>query len=256
MQKSRYEKRFHAGKLLAAAAVCLMMFSSISDTLAINTYVRDLKGMAIPVTTYHVERPMAALTFDVGLAGDQPGDIAGILEELRAQKVKATFFLTGEWVEKNPLTAKAIVHAGHEVGRMLYTHRDANRLDAEEIRWELTRSDLAWERAGLPDVNLFRIPHGETKGEIAKAIRARHQHLISWSINAAPSTPETAAMAAAGLKKEGLQPGSIIRLRTDAPSQLALPQLIHNLKLAGYGITTITDLQAETERQLTREESP
>ncbi|HEU4965090.1 MAG TPA: polysaccharide deacetylase family protein [Bacilli bacterium] len=248
MKQPSYVQRIHAGKLLAAAAVCLMMFSSISDTLAINTYVHDLKGMATPVTTYNVERSLVALTFDVGLPGDNPGDIVDILEELRAQKVKATFFLTGEWVEQNPRTALAVYQAGHEIGRSLYSYRkNADNMTADALTADMLKTDRAWKKAGLPDGSLFRVPHGAADGAVAKVIRTRHQNLISWSIDAAPHSVASAAMAAAGLNKEGLRPGAIIRLRIDEASREALPQLIQNIKLADYRLATISELQRETE---------
>jgi peptidoglycan/xylan/chitin deacetylase (PgdA/CDA1 family) len=236
-------RTFHTGKLLTACAVCLLMFSGITDTLAINTYVRDLKGLAIPVQTYRVEQPMVALTFDVAADSDQ---VAQILVKLRAEKVKATFFLTGEWVDRHPNLARAIVREGHEVGRSLYTWRKASEMSAQELRKELQKTDAAWSSARLPDVNLFRVPFGETKGQVAKEIRARHENLIAWSVNAAPESKETAKETWSGMAT-GLQAGDIVRLRADKITAEGLSEVLKQIRGAGYEVKTISSLQAEVQ---------
>lgn len=235
-------RRIRAGKLVAASFVCVLMFSSVSDIMAINTYVRDLKGLAIPVQTYNVEAPVVALTFDIGGAAEER--VPEILLQLKRTKTKATFFLTGQWVEKHPQTAKAIVREGHEVGRSLYTYRGATELTTAEVEAEIAKTDRAWQQAGLPEGHLFRVPFGETKGEIAKVIRARHEQLISWSINAAPKTPDQATQVLADLEKS-LHPGDVLRLQTDAASLAVLPELLKRVKKAGYEIRPIQTLQDE-----------
>ncbi|KEO82984.1 polysaccharide deacetylase family protein [Tumebacillus flagellatus] len=238
-------RRVQAGKLLAAAAVCLLLYSGLSDTMAINTYVRDLKGMAIPVQSFNVQEKAVALTFDVGASDNER--IADILNQLRTQHVQATFFLTGEWVEKNPRTALEIVKQGHEVGHSLYTYQKATALSAADLQAELDRSDAAWKKAGLPDSALFRIPYGDaqnSKGLLAKQIRERHEDLISWSVNAAPNVGQDPATVWTGLEKS-LQPGDILRLRTDAQTSKGLTQLLQLVQGAGFQWSTCSDLQGK-----------
>jgi peptidoglycan/xylan/chitin deacetylase (PgdA/CDA1 family) len=231
--------KHQAGKLLAAAAVCLLMFSSISDTMAINTYVRDLKGMAVPVQSFQVEHPSIALTFDVGAT---PTDrVSDVLEQLHKAKIKGTFFLSGEWVTKNPRTAREIVRQGHEVGQTLYTYRKASEMTEEEIRLEIAEAKAAWRKAGLPDTRLFRVPYGESKGPITKVIRERGDRLIAWSINAAWETSSGKATreTIAGFEPS-FKPGDIVRMRVDKEAALELPMLIKRAKEAGFGFLTIS----------------
>lgn len=241
-----YARRVHAGKLLAATAACLIMFSGFGDTLAINTYVRDLKGMAIPVQTYNVSAPVVALTFDVGLNGDRVGDV---LEQLNRAGVKATFFMTGQWVATHPETAQEMVREGHEVGQSLYTYRPVNGLSVADVTADLNKSDAAWKQADLPSSRFFRVPFGETRGAVAMAIRDRHEELISWSIDATPdnATPASSQQVSDvwnGIERS-LHPGDIIRLRADAATAKALPVLIKRIRASGYEVRTISSLQAE-----------
>jgi peptidoglycan/xylan/chitin deacetylase (PgdA/CDA1 family) len=235
-------RRVQGGKLLAAAAVCLLLYSGLSDTMAINTYVRDLKGLALPVQSYNTAEKAVALTFDVGASDSE--QVAEVLQQLRVARVHATFFLTGEWVEKNPRTAVEIVRMGHEVGRTLYTYQKATELSEAEVEAELTKSDKAWQKAGLPDSALFRIPFGESKGAVAKAIRARHENLIAWSANLAPEPGQDAVAVWSGLE-EAMHPGDILRLRTDAATAKHLPKLLQRVQGQGYQWKTCSELEGE-----------
>ncbi|WP_165898127.1 polysaccharide deacetylase family protein [Tumebacillus sp. BK434] len=233
----------HSGKLVAACAVCLLMFSGITDTLAINTYVRDLKGLAIPVQTYRVEHPVVALTFDVSQDSDP---VAQILVKLRTERARATFFLTGEWVERHPHLARAIVKEGHEVGRSLYSSRTASELSPEQLRQELQKTDDAWRAAHLPEVDLFRVPDGETNGQVAKEIRKRHENLIAWSVTAVPESPGAAAGVWSGLPS-ALSAGDIVRLRADRLTLEGISTVLTGIRGAGYDVKTISSMQEEVE---------
>ena len=59
------------------------------------------------------------LTFD---DGPNPVSTPKILQILRQEGIKATFFLTGENVEKNPDIASQIVNEGHEIGQHGHCH--------------------------------------------------------------------------------------------------------------------------------------
>ena len=59
-------------------------------------------------------------------------DIDEILETLRSNEVKITFFVVGEWVDKNPEAVKKIHLEGHEIGNHSNTHPHVNNLTYEQ----------------------------------------------------------------------------------------------------------------------------
>jgi peptidoglycan/xylan/chitin deacetylase (PgdA/CDA1 family) len=239
MKKISYARRVHLGKLAVAGAVCLLLLSALSDTLAINTYVRELRGMAVPVQSFPVKTQVLAVTFDVRADADRVGDV---LKQLRSQKVKATFFLTGEWVSRHPQTAKMIQQEGHEIGRSLYTYHSPDDMTREQLEEELRRTDAAWKQAGLQGGDLFRVPYGETKGEIAKLIRSRQEQLIGWSLDVAPASAGEVKELLSSLPAE-VHPGTILRLGLDPDSAAQLPDLLKRLKADGYELRTVSSLQ-------------
>lgn len=66
----------------------------------------------------HGSKGSVALTFDDGPSPDT----MKILDVLRDENIKATFFLIGENVEKYPEIARKIAAEGHEIGNHSYSH--------------------------------------------------------------------------------------------------------------------------------------
>ena len=85
-------------------------------------------------------RRQIALTFDGGSSADA---LPELLAALRGASVKCTFFLTGEWVQRYPDSAKQIVADGHEIGNHTWSHPDLSTLSERDISWEIKRADAA-----------------------------------------------------------------------------------------------------------------
>src|SRR5258708_21824445 len=78
-----------------------------------------------------------ALTFDDGPHALGTPAVLGILA---GANVRATFFLVGEQVRRNPALAREIVDAGHEVGLHCDRHRNLLRLSPRPAREGLDRA--------------------------------------------------------------------------------------------------------------------
>jgi peptidoglycan/xylan/chitin deacetylase (PgdA/CDA1 family) len=74
---------------------------------------------AVAVYRGNPNRRMVALTFDATYGDNQTYEL---LEILRNNNIKATFFLSGIWLINYPQLARAIAAEGHEIGNHSYTH--------------------------------------------------------------------------------------------------------------------------------------
>jgi len=85
---------------------------------------------------------------------------ARILDLLRTQQVRATFFVLGLVAEQHPALIRAIAAAGHELAAHGWSHRRLWLLTPDEFRDELTRTDAAISAAlGRPHRSRgFRAP--------------------------------------------------------------------------------------------------
>lgn len=103
---------------------CLVEVGFLSNSkerekLNSQEYMEKLvQGMADAVELYFYPKKMY-LTFDDGPSAENTMKVLDILKE---KNVKATFFVVGENVEKNPEVAKRIVEEGHTIGIHCYNH--------------------------------------------------------------------------------------------------------------------------------------
>lgn len=110
-------------------------------------------------------------------------DTARILDILKEHDVKATFFMTGEWVEKYPQDVLAIKEAGHDLANHSETHRSMTGLEKGEQRQEvLSVHEKVLELAGV-EMRLFRAPYDNYDDDVIRNIEACGYYPIQWSVD-------------------------------------------------------------------------
>jgi peptidoglycan/xylan/chitin deacetylase (PgdA/CDA1 family) len=98
-----------------------------------------------------------AITFD---DGPHPVYTEQILDALKERGVKATFFITGENVEKYPEIVKRIHHEGHLIGNHTYSHMELTSYNLDKFIEELTlTSQVIFDITGAETL-FVRPPYG------------------------------------------------------------------------------------------------
>jgi peptidoglycan/xylan/chitin deacetylase (PgdA/CDA1 family) len=119
-----------------------------------------------------------ALTFD---DGPHAQGTPAVLELLAAADLRATFFLVGEQVQRNPALAREIVAAGHGIGLHCQRHRNLLRLTPAQVRADIDRAEAAiGEATGLASA-LYRPPYGVLNAAALRLARARGWRTLLWS---------------------------------------------------------------------------
>ena len=77
------------------------------------------------------------LTFD---DGPHPEGTPAVLEVLARHGVRATFFLVGEQVRRDPALVGELLAAGHELGLHCDRHRNLLRLSPRQVREDIARA--------------------------------------------------------------------------------------------------------------------
>jgi peptidoglycan-N-acetylglucosamine deacetylase len=119
-----------------------------------------------------------AITFD---DGPHPEGTPAALEALAAADARATFFLCGEQVEREPALAAEIAAAGHGVALHGFRHRNMLRLPPATFVEDLERGIEAIEDAVGVRPALYRPPYGIFSYPGMLEVRARGLRSLLWS---------------------------------------------------------------------------
>lgn len=98
------------------------------------------------------------LTFDQGY---ENGYTSKILDTLKEKKVKATFFVVKDYVERNTELVKRMIKDGHTIGNHSVTHRSMPELTEDECRNEINDLHEYMKENFDYEMTLFRPPMGE-----------------------------------------------------------------------------------------------
>ena len=107
----------------------LLGISTVISNNSLETILTSSSNRLIPIYNVETEEKQIALTMNCAWNAD---DIDKILETLKNNEVKITFFMVGDWIDKFPDATKKINVAGHEIASHSNTHPHVNNLSYEE----------------------------------------------------------------------------------------------------------------------------
>lgn len=183
------------------------------------------------------------LTFD---AGYDNGNLTKILDVLKKMNVKASFFVTGDFVKRFPVLTKRIVDEGHLACNHSFSHRKITSLSQAELKTDLTKlENHFYELTGQKMVKYFRPPEGEFSREALLNVKSLGYKTIFWSIAYQDWNPKQQAGANYCVKTimDNLHNGAIILMHSVSSSnQEALPEVISQITKEGYTFGLVNEL--------------
>ncbi|PLT47670.1 Peptidoglycan N-acetylglucosamine deacetylase [Paenibacillus pasadenensis] len=178
-----------------------------------------------------------ALTFD---DGPDAATTVKILDILRKEKVKATFFVVGTQVKKYPEVMQRIVDEGHALGNHTTHHPDLSKTGKTKILQEIKDNDTLIQKAVGITPTMFRPPYGATSAELKAILSEGGRTEVLWNVDTRDWAGTSVKTMRANVAKHA-KPGSIILMHSFG-SKLhtaeLLPLIIHDLKTAGYRFVT------------------
>lgn len=184
------------------------------------------------------------LTFD---AGYDNGEMEKILDILKEKKVRATFFLTGDFVNRFQDLTIRLVKDGHVVGSHSYYHRPLPKLSMNDLKKDL---DLLVERfyevTNTFMSSYFRPPAGAFDRQSLLNVQALGYKTIFWSIAFQDwnTNHQRGIQHSYDSVIDNLHNGAIILLHTVSSSnRQALGMIIDEILRQGYQFKTVQELQ-------------
>ena len=215
------------------------MLIGIANMDSIKTIQTSSTEKYLPIYNVQTEEKKIPFTMNCAWNAD---DIDSILETLKNNDVKITFFMVGNWVDKYPEAVKKIYEAGHEIGSHSNTHPHVNQLSSEKNLEEIKLSVSKIEKITGSKTNLYRAPYGEYNDTVIKVAKENGYYPIQWNIDTLDYKGLTGEKMWERIKNK-LECGAIILSHngTDHTAD-SLDMLIKNIKNKGYQITTVSEL--------------
>lgn len=205
-------------------------------------------GSALIQLNYHVKAYCAnpsekanriALTFDDGPNEHTPR----ILDLLKSEGLKATFFCIGQNIDKHREILRRIVQEGHTVANHSYSHShffDFFRKD--RVARELRDTDRLIEQVTGQKPRWFRPPYGVTNPSIRRALAVTGHDVIGWNIRSMDGVSQDAD-AIFNRIIQRLAPGSIVLLHDTRPVTAdVLERLLPSLRAREYSVVPADEL--------------
>ena len=218
-----------------------------------NIWERQEKGLpvALPELAPYEAESTVYLTFD-----DGPDDkiTPQILDILKAEGVKATFYVCGNMVDANPTVLKRIFDEGHAIGNHSYNH-DYKQIYASP--WGFMEQIIQTDESirNVIGVRPFII---RAPGGAGGMFNANYYSMVDdcgyvehdWNVlteDATPSRPNASDQVNNVLKYLGEQPPRTVILLMHcngdkAETVKALPEIIHFLRDWGYKFGVVTPM--------------
>ena len=212
-------------------------------------------------------RKLVALTFDLcEPAGETTGYDFEVVDILRANRVRATFFMGGKWmVSHRERALQLIADPLFEVGNHSWTHLDDARISGARLRdqilwtqaeYESLRDELAarpcaarlpaQEMARIPETpRLYRFPYGDCDAEDLRLLASYGLAAVQWDVVTGDPARGQTAERIESIVLRGVRPGSIVIGHANALGRHtaeALPRIIRRLAEQGYEFATVSEL--------------
>jgi peptidoglycan-N-acetylglucosamine deacetylase len=212
-------------------------------------------------------KKLVALTFDLC---EEPSEVAGyqggIVDFLRSNRIKATFFAGGKWMMSHNERAQQLISDPlFQIGNHTWEHRNLRILHGQKLADEINNAQLAYEevRAQLerrqcvrPDqpaadlnppkrLNLLRFPFGACNPEVLNEVYRSGLTPVQWDVSSGDAPPGQSQKEMFKDVVGGVRPGSIVLFHANGRglgTEQALPAIVKGLRAKGYEFATVAEL--------------
>lgn len=192
-----------------------------------------------------------ALTFDACPTGRDDEYDERVIEVLIREKVPATLFLSGRWVEKNEEKTRSLAgQPQFEIANHAFWHPHILEKDDERIVRELKRTQSIIKKITGKRPKYFRPPFGEVDGRLARLASQAGLVTVQYDIASGDPDPGLSATRIACAVVEEAQGGSIVVFHMNengVRTAEALPGIVKGLREKGFELVTVGEMLKKQE---------
>lgn len=226
--------------------VCLVVSFSLIHTKR-SSLIIELSSNDLYDSLITSDEKTAYLTFDDGPTLKATGKILDILKE---ENIRASFFVIGKYVAKHPELVKRAYDEGHFIANHGYSHNNSKLYESNDsFISEIKNTDIEIGKAiGIPDYcsHVFRFPNGymspnykAKKINAVKLLEDMNYKYIDWNcLNKDSEKKYSHAQLLNNLKKSSKNKKDLIVLMHDTSDVNDTPSILKEsisfLKSEGY----------------------
>ena len=189
------------------------------------------------------EQKLVYLTFDLGY---EAGYTPKILEVLKQNEVKATFFITAHYLNTQPDLVKQMIDEGHIVGNHTVNHKSMPSCSLDTIKKEVMDLHSAiYEKFGY-EMKFIRPPKGEYSERTVAYTNTLGYTSVMWSFGYDDWDEKKQGREEYGKKKilDNVHNGEIMLLHaTSKDNANILEDVIKEIKNMGYEFRNIDQFE-------------
>ncbi len=227
-----------------SAQPCLPQALGTSRILEVDAATTPRVGRKQFPQTLPLQRKELVLTFD---DGPIPETTPKALDALKAECVRATFFLLGRNSEAHPVLARRILAEGHSVGHHTYSHQNLSKMPFANAEAEINRgfeeddNAIYGQRRTDPLTPFFRFPGFASTPGLLDVLARRRIVVFGadvWASDWNDMSP-SAQLHLILQRIEAVDHGIVLFHDTRAQTMHMLPEFLRELKRRGYRIVHI-----------------
>jgi polysaccharide deacetylase family sporulation protein PdaB len=194
-----------------------------------------------PIYSAKTDQKIAALTFDISWGNKMAPKVLDILKQ---ENLKATFFLSGPWSKDHEELVQRIKTEGHEIESHGQAHVDLNTLGREGAARNVGAAHAILEQMTGKAPTYIRPPNGAFDKNSVQGAKDMGYATVIWSVDSLDwKNPGVETIIRRSTKL--IHPGAIILMHaSDSCKQTdqALPTVIQTLRQQGYQLVLLDPL--------------
>lgn len=206
------------------------------------------QGVTIKAATLPPDQKVIALTFD---DGPWPKSTAQVLDILKKNNIKGTFFVVGQNVKRYPDLTRRIVAEGHSIANHTW-HHWYHHMNPQTAAYEVANTtDIIFKTTGVKP-GLFRPPGGIMTNGVVSYAKNNKYAIIMWSSDSIDYSRPAVPKLVNNIFKSA-KPGGIVLMHDGggdrARTVQALPEIINRFRKQGYKFVTVPELLEMQDQQ-------
>lgn len=162
-----------------------------------------------------------------------------MLEILKENDVKTTFFIGGTWAVLNEDMLQKIYQDGHEIANHGYHHKDHDKLDENGNLNEISTTHTIVKELLNVEMNLFAPPSGAYDKTTVSVASSLGYKTIMWTRDTVDWRDKDAELIYSRAIKNA-SGGDLILMHPTEKTVEALPRIIEWFKQNGFNLTTVS----------------